>query len=78
MWDVFISYAREDEEDYAHPLMLALSTLDIKFWYDNHRLLLGDSIQRSIKENIEQSTYGIALLSDNYFKEEKKILLYTN
>ncbi len=72
MYDVFISYAREDWNDFTRPLYLALSNLNIKIWLDEEKLELGKPVNKDIRKAIEESKYGIALLTENYFKEGKE------
>lgn len=72
MYDVFISYAREDWNDFARPLYLALSNLNIKVWLDEEMLELGKPVNKDICKAIEESKYGVALLTKNYFKEGKE------
>ena len=67
LWDVFISYAREDRETIARPLANALSRAGLKVWYDESELKLGDSLGHSISRGISQSRYAIVILSPNFF-----------
>jgi hypothetical protein len=68
-WDVFISHAFEDK-DFARRLANALSKEDIKVWYDEFELHVGDSLSRSINRGLSDSTYGIVVLSHNFFAKE--------
>jgi tetratricopeptide (TPR) repeat protein len=72
MYDIFISYAREDWDDFTRPLYLALLNLELEIWLDLDKLKLGKPVNKDIKKSIEESKYGIALLTENYFKIGKK------
>jgi hypothetical protein len=41
-WDVFISYASEDKEDFVSPLASALRRRGLAVWYDQFTLEAGD------------------------------------
>ncbi|MBC2699176.1 MAG: toll/interleukin-1 receptor domain-containing protein [ANME-2 cluster archaeon] len=69
MKDIFISYAREEEKDYAIPLAMALSDLDFFLWIDIKELFAGKNFQEDIDKGIEESKYCIALLSEKYFSK---------
>lgn len=67
-YDVFISHSSEDKEDFVRPLTLELQDLDVKVWYDEFELKLGDSLRRSIDKGLINSKYGIVVLSTSFFK----------
>src|SRR4051812_31352652 len=46
-YDVFISHAREDKEDFVRPLAAALEARHLRPWYDEFTLRPGDSLRRS-------------------------------
>jgi hypothetical protein len=62
-WDVFISHASEDKESLVRPLADFLSNLDVRVWYDEMTLKVGDSLGRSIDEGLARSNFGIVVLS---------------
>jgi hypothetical protein len=64
-WDVFISYASEDEDAFVKPLVAALSGLSV--WYAPLTLKVGDKLRKSIDEGIANSRFGIVVLSHHYF-----------
>ncbi len=72
MWDIFISYAREDELEFALPLKLSLKRLGAEIWYDQEALVVGNTLQAKIADGIKNSKYGVVLLSANYFLPQKK------
>jgi hypothetical protein len=47
-WDLFISHASEDKEDFVKPLATLLHDIGVNVWYDEFSLKLGDSLSRSI------------------------------
>lgn len=70
-YDVFISHAFEDKEDFVDELVAALRNLEIKVWYDTDKLKWGDSMREKIDKGLSKSRYGIVVLSPNYIAEHK-------
>jgi hypothetical protein len=68
-WDVFISHASEDKEEFAKPLAQALQQRGVKVWFDAFSLSLGDSLRRSIDRGLAQSRFGIVILSEAFFQK---------
>ncbi len=62
-YDAFISHATEDKADFVRPLAEELRDLQVKVWYDEFELSVGDSLRRSIDHGISKSKYGIVVLS---------------
>lgn len=69
-WDVFICHASEDKEEFVRPLANALDSKGLKVWYDEFTLKLGDSLRRSIDRGLNNSKYGIVVLSKSFFIKE--------
>ena len=67
-YDVFISHSSEDKEYFVRPLAVELQDLDVKVWYDEFELKLGDSLRRSIDKGLRSAKYGIVVLSTSFFK----------
>lgn len=65
-WDVFISHASEDKEPFVRSLASELGK-EVKVWYDDFTLRVGDSLRQSIDKGLAQSRYGIVVLSHNFF-----------
>lgn len=63
VWDLFISHASEDKEEFVRPLASALERFGIRAWYDEYTLNLGDSLSRSIDSGLANSDYGVVILS---------------
>lgn len=69
-WDVFISHASEDKEEFVRNMAVALRAKELKVWYDEFTLTLGDSLRRSIDNGLANSSFGIVVLSHNFFDKE--------
>ena len=69
-WDVFISHASEDKEDFVRPLAEGLRALDLRVWYDELTLKIGDSLREAIDHGLGQSRFGIVVLSQHFFSKQ--------
>ena len=68
-WDVFISHASEDKDAFVKPLAQLLNNLEVRVWYDEFTLKLGDSLSRSIDEGLANSKYGVVVISKAFVKK---------
>jgi hypothetical protein len=68
-WDIFISYAREDEDMVAQ-LGRLLVVFDLKVWLDLNELRAAQSLPGKIGEGIAASRFGVAILSPAYEPKE--------
>jgi hypothetical protein len=68
-WDVFVSHAFEDKE-FARAIADSLSKKDLKVWFDEFELHVGDSLRRSIDKGLSKSRFGIVVLSPSFFAKE--------
>jgi hypothetical protein len=66
-YDIFISHASQDKEDFVRPLSELLMSMGFRVWYDDFVLRVGDSLRRSIDRGIAKSVYGIVVLSPHFF-----------
>ncbi|CAK8725647.1 hypothetical protein KKHLCK_17260 [Candidatus Electrothrix laxa] len=66
MWDVFISHASEDKDEFVRPLALALRSYGLTVWYDEFSLSIGQSLSESIDKGLAKSRYGIVVISPNF------------
>lgn len=66
-FDVFISHASEDKDDFVRPLAAKLSESGLRVWYDESTLKVGDSLRRKIDHGLARSRYGIVVLSSAFF-----------
>lgn len=69
-WDVFICHASEDKEGFVRPLVNSLRSYDLKVWYDEFTLTVGDSLRRSIDKGLANSRYGIVVISPSFFSKD--------
>ena len=68
-YDVFMSHASEDKESVARPLTEALEERDLRVWFDNQEIRIGDSIRQKIEEGLAQSRYGVVILSKPFISK---------
>ncbi len=68
-YDLFISHASEDKEDFVRPLAEALKNAGIKVWYDEFTLKVGDSLRKSIDHGLARSKFGTLVLSSSFFSK---------
>jgi hypothetical protein len=66
-YDLFISHASEDKEEFVRPLADALQALGVEVWYDEFLLRVGDSLRRSIDKGLGNSRFGVVVLSSAFF-----------
>ncbi|MBP7053627.1 MAG: toll/interleukin-1 receptor domain-containing protein [Phycisphaerae bacterium] len=69
-WDVFISHASEDKEAFVRPLAEALQKKNLRVWFDEFTLTVGDSLRRSIDNGLARSRYGVVVISPDFLKKE--------
>jgi hypothetical protein len=69
-WDVFISHASEDKIDFVRELAEKLSDLNVKVWYDEFTLKLGDSLIGSIDYGLTKSNFGVIVISKNFLEKK--------
>lgn len=66
-YDIFISHASQDKEDFVEPLASLLKDMGFRVWYDEFVLKVGDGLRRSIDRGIANSAYGLVVLSPHFF-----------
>lgn len=69
-YDVFVSHASEDKDDFVRDFVKCLQQHGLKVWYDEFTLRVGDSLRRSIDNGLKNSRYGIVVLSEAFFNKE--------
>jgi hypothetical protein len=69
-WDVFLSHASEDKDDFARPLATALKAKGLHVWFDEFTLRVGDSLRRSIDKGLAGARFGIVLISPKFLEKE--------
>lgn len=70
-YDVFVSHAWEDKEDFVDEFVDELKKQGLKVWYDTNKLKWGDSMREKIDKGLAKSRYGVVVLSPNYIAEHK-------
>lgn len=65
-YDLFISHAKEDKEDFVRPLAETLKDMGVKVWYDEFTLKVGDSLRASIDHGLARSKFGTVVLSSTF------------
>jgi TIR domain len=68
--DAFISHASEDKETVARPLAEHLRELGHSLWFDEHELVVGDSLSESIDRGLSTSRFGVVILSHAFFAKQ--------
>lgn len=68
-YDLFISHASEDKDEFVRPLAEELKRIGVKVWYDEFTLKVGDSLRRSIDKGLRQSKFGVVVLSSSFFNK---------
>lgn len=69
-WDVFLSHASEDKDEFARPLATALKAKGLNVWFDEFTLRVGDSLRRSIDRGLAGARFGIVLISPRFLEKE--------
>lgn len=70
-YDVFVSHAWEDKEDFVDEFVDELRKQGLSVWYDTNKLKWGDSMREKIDRGLANSRYGVVILSPNYIAPEK-------
>jgi TIR domain len=70
LYDVFISHAGEDKEDFVRPLVKLLQSHRVEVWYDEFTLTPGMSLRRSIDAGLMKSRFGVVVLSPSFFGKD--------
>ncbi len=69
-WDVFVSHASEDKEQFARPLAQGLKDRGLRVWFDEFTLRVGDSLRRSIDKGLAHSRFGVVVISPAFLSKE--------
>src|SRR5262249_47063162 len=68
-WDVFISHASEDKDEFVRPLAKALEQSGLEVWFDETTLKVGDRLRESIDYGLSRSRFGVVVLSKHFFSK---------
>lgn len=69
-FDLFISHASEDKDNFVRPLVIELEKAGYKVWYDEFTLKLGDSLTERINHGLTNSKFGLVVLSKAFFNKK--------
>ena len=69
-YDFFVSHASEDKDGFVRGLAEALQSRNVRVWYDEFTLRVGDSLRRKIDFGLANSRFGVVVLSKHFFKKE--------
>lgn len=69
-YDVFISHASKDKEEYVDELNRAVKKLGINVFYDTDVLSWGDNWKQVILDGTADSEFAIIVISKNFFGRE--------
>jgi hypothetical protein len=69
-WDVFLSHASEDRQEFVDPLAKALTESGLSVWYDKTALTVGDNLRRAIDTGLASCRFGVVILSHNFFAKQ--------
>lgn len=69
-YDVFISHANADKEDYVDLLAMAVKRLGVNVFYDTDVLSWGDKWKEVILNGTADSEFAIIVISKNFFDRE--------
>ena len=70
MYDVFISHASEDKQDFVNPLVEKLQDVGIRVWIDALEMQWGKSLREQIDNGIKRSKFAILVLSKHFFAKK--------
>ena len=69
-YDVFLSHANKDKEDFVEDLYKSLEKLGVNIFYDRKSLEWGDKWKERILEGTQKSEFAIIVISQNFFGRE--------
>ena len=69
-YDVFISHASADKEDYVDLLVMTVKRLGINVFYDKDSISWGDNWKQAILSGTANSEFAIIVISKNFFDRE--------
>ncbi len=69
-YDVFISHANRDKEDFVEEFYQAINKLGIKVFYDKDVIDWGDNWKKVILDSTKKSEFAVIVISENFFDRE--------
>jgi hypothetical protein len=67
-YDLFVSHASEDKDDFVRPLVERLEEEHLTVWYDETELKPGDRLVRSIERGLSRSRFGLVVISPAFLR----------
>lgn len=69
-YDLFLSHANADKEEYINDLYTSFDKLGIKIFYDKEELEWGDNWKQRILDGTKKSEFAVIVISENFFAGE--------
>lgn len=69
-YDVFLSHANADKENFVDQLSVSLKKLGLRIFYDKTSLEWGDNWKDRILEGTKKAEFAIIVISENFFDRE--------
>jgi 8-oxo-dGTP diphosphatase len=69
-YDVFVSFAMEDHDALAGPLVQELRDAGLRVWFAPHNVGYGESLTARVEEGLAQSRFLVAVLSKRAFAKK--------
>lgn len=69
-YDVFISHANKDKENFVEQLYQSINKLGINVFYDRESLEWGDNWKDRILNGTKKSEFAVIVISENFFDRE--------
>ena len=69
-YDLFLSHANQDKQDYVDELKKSLDRLDISIFYDKDTLKWGNRWKEKILDGVQKAEFAIIVISENFFGRE--------
>ncbi len=69
-YDVFISHANRDKEEFVEELYQSINKLGIKIFYDKESLEWGDDWKAAILNSTKKAEFAVIVISENFFDRE--------
>lgn len=68
-YDVFISHASEDKDDFVRALAVELERYSVRVWYDEFSMKLGDSLTKAMDAGLQSCRFGVIVLSRHFLEK---------
>ncbi len=69
-YDVFISHASEDKEDFVRELAEKATAAGLNVFYDEKSIRWGQGLRERIEHGLANSRFAVVVLSEAFFKKE--------